>query len=300
VTGPATTPPRPREHTVRIRLFVAAAAVYVPFYVLFFYSDLPFSLPHVQNACAGQPVLDVRWVYGPDDAYSLLSQCGPLGRAAIRNQQLADLVYPAVNGVVVALGLRLLVQALAPGRRQLQFVVVIPVLAAVLDYLENLGIWTLLLTYPTRLDGVVRVLALITPAKLALGQVSLILVGLLLLTLVLMHLWVAAGLASQRTMQRQARALRGGGTTALVAIGVSMTPAIGVIQRVQLEPARADAIRPRDVVLARVCGRFFLHRVLEVDWARHQALIGDEHGGITGWTPVDEVYGRTKLSAGRA
>ena len=85
----------------------------------------------------------------------------------------------------------------------------VPVLTAALDYLENLGIWTLLLTYPSRPDGLVRVLALTTPAKLALGQLSLVLVGLLLLALVLVYLWTAAGPASQRTMQRQARALRG-------------------------------------------------------------------------------------------
>src|SRR5947209_10318223 len=75
----------------RPRLLAALLVVYVPFFVAYFASPVAFSLPHAAGACHGQPVLDQRWGYSPQQVADYLQGCGVAGRAAITAQQNADL-----------------------------------------------------------------------------------------------------------------------------------------------------------------------------------------------------------------
>jgi hypothetical protein len=48
----------------------------------------------------------------------------------------------------------------------------------------------------------------------------------------------------------------------------------------------------RDVVLCRVTGRVYLHLIKAIQDNRY--LIGNNRGGVNGWTPRDHIYGVLK------
>jgi hypothetical protein len=72
---------------------------------------------------------------------SFLEACGQEGLAAYRDLQLVDLLYPAVNAALLVLLLALLVSR---SRSSLRWLLVLPVVAALGDYLENAVAWTML------------------------------------------------------------------------------------------------------------------------------------------------------------
>ena len=152
----------------RPRLLSLLLVVYVPFFVLFFAAPVGFSLQHAAAACHGRAVLDQRWGYSPTEVADYLRACGAGGRAAIAAQQNADLVYPLLFGLVLAVSFSLLLRRLAPAASRLHLLVLLPLLATVADYVENAGIRALLALYPAQ-PAVVPVLSFTTATKLTLG-----------------------------------------------------------------------------------------------------------------------------------
>lgn len=107
--------------------------------VLFVWSGR-FSLAAVERAC-GAPAPDVRTAPSVSDVHAFLAGCGLDGLAAYRDLQVVDLVYPAVNAALLILVLSLLSQRL---RLSLAWLFVLPIAAAVGDYVENLAAWAML------------------------------------------------------------------------------------------------------------------------------------------------------------
>jgi hypothetical protein len=153
----------------RPRLLVALLAVYVPFFVVYFATSLPFSLQRAAAACNGQPILDQRWGYGSGEVADYLRTCGVAGRGAITAQQDADLVYPALFGAVLTVAFALLLRAVRmPEPHWARALVLLPAVSAVADYLENLGVRDLLAAYPQQ-PAIVPAMSAITTVKLATG-----------------------------------------------------------------------------------------------------------------------------------
>ncbi len=71
--------------------------------------------------------------------------------------------------------------------------------------------------------------------------------------------------------------------------GNSMTPIIKSRQLVTVSPVDPAAIRKGDVVLAKVGGRYLLHKVSALRGDRVQ--ISNNHGHVNGWTSRAQVYG---------
>ncbi len=125
----------------------ASAVVFVPFAIVFFASSAPFAIPEVTAIC-GQSPPDVRVAPTGDDVAAFLRSCGPDGRDAYRNLQIADLVYPAVVGLFQASSLALVATRLRLTHRWSLALVTLPLLAAAFDYLENLAAWAALAAFP--------------------------------------------------------------------------------------------------------------------------------------------------------
>lgn len=71
--------------------------------------------------------------------------------------------------------------------------------------------------------------------------------------------------------------------------GNSMTPIIRSGQRIVLAPVDSQDVRVGDAVLAKVKGRYFIHKVTAIgDDGRFQ--ISNNHGHVNGWSR--QVYGR--------
>jgi hypothetical protein len=73
-------------------------------------------------------------------------------------------------------------------------------------------------------------------------------------------------------------------------VGKSMEPLIFSGQRVRVEPVRGK-IEQGDIVLCRVNNKIYLHAVKAVNTSG-ACLIGNNKGGLNGWTTRDQVFGR--------
>ena len=82
--------------------------------------------------------------------------------------------------------------------------------------------------------------------------------------------------------------LRGGRQVWIYPSGHSMEPLVSHRDEVLLAPVTIDNLSKGDVVLCKVCGQVYLHKVLAV--RDRQAQIGNNRGRVNGWTT--SVYGR--------
>ena len=71
--------------------------------------------------------------------------------------------------------------------------------------------------------------------------------------------------------------------------GNSMVPIIRHRQPVTLAPVDTSKLERGDVVLVKVRGRVYTHKVIGL--REGQAQIGNNHGGVNGWTSLSNVYG---------
>lgn len=67
-----------------------------------------------------------------------------------------------------------------------------------------------------------------------------------------------------------------------------MTPRIHSKDLVRLEAVDRSKLAVDDVVLAKVKGRYWLHKISAIDGDRVQ--ISNNHGHVNGWTRRDKVY----------
>ena len=153
---------------LRTRHLAVAAAVYFPLAVLMFGTGAG-SLVAVRRACGGLPPFDVRGRWTLRDAEVMLTACGAAGRTAYAQQQLLDLAYPAALAALLLVATALLVRPY--GLRW--WPVLVPAVAmTVLDYVENIGVWTLLLDGPHTHPAVITLAGAATAVKRVLGFVA--------------------------------------------------------------------------------------------------------------------------------
>ncbi len=76
--------------------------------------------------------------------------------------------------------------------------------------------------------------------------------------------------------------------------GRSMEPIIMSGQRVRIQATDEEYIEKGDVILCKVNGQHYLHKVLKI--ANGQFLIGNNHGKKNGWIKFCDIYGKvTKI-----
>jgi hypothetical protein len=92
-----------------------------------------------------------------------------------------------------------------------------------------------------------------------------------------------------------AHALKAGERVRFKPRGHSMEPIIRNGQAVELAPVDTSTLQLGDVVLAKVQGRYFLHKIVGVDKDRRRVQIGNNKGHINGWTGYHNVFGRVGL-----
>lgn len=72
--------------------------------------------------------------------------------------------------------------------------------------------------------------------------------------------------------------------------GNSMTGRINSGSLVTIVPIGPEGVAKDDAVLVKVKGNVYLHLIKAIDGDR--LLIGNNKGGINGWTSKDKVYGK--------
>ena len=73
--------------------------------------------------------------------------------------------------------------------------------------------------------------------------------------------------------------------------GSSMAPIIQSRDLVTVAPVDAERIEVGDVVLAKVSGTIYLHKVSAIDKAKRRVQISNNRGRVNGWTSFERVYG---------
>lgn len=134
-------------HLASWPVWIVSAVLFVGFAGVFFASSAPFAIPEVTAACGDAP-LDVRPFSTGDEVAGFLDACGPDGREAYRDMQIADLLYPAVFGLFMASSLALALTHRFPRRPAALALAAVPLVASAFDYLENLFAWVALAAHP--------------------------------------------------------------------------------------------------------------------------------------------------------
>jgi signal peptidase I len=88
-----------------------------------------------------------------------------------------------------------------------------------------------------------------------------------------------------------AQRVAGGETVDFRPSGSSMAPIIHSRDLVTVAPVNPTKLEVGDVVLARVAGTVYLHKVAAIDATKQRLQIANNRGRINGWTGYDRVYG---------
>ncbi len=126
-----------------IILFAATLIVYL--LMLF------ITIPNVMNYANGMEILDMQPIgYSAEYAKTLLDSLGNDGRHAYLYYQIPlDLVYPILFGLAYSLMLTYFFKKILKAESKLFVLSVIPIIAGVFDYFENIGIVIMLSIYPS-------------------------------------------------------------------------------------------------------------------------------------------------------
>lgn len=118
-------------------------------------------------------ILDMRFSYTPEEAYTEIGRYGETGRAAtILVTLIADSLFPFAYAFMLAITLTLTFQRAFPGDSLLQRLHLFPLGALVFDFLENFTIVALLLLYPREHYGLARLATAFTSTKWILVYIS--------------------------------------------------------------------------------------------------------------------------------
>ncbi|MCK9209893.1 MAG: hypothetical protein M0P61_03545 [Ignavibacteriaceae bacterium] len=111
---------------------------------------LTITIPKVMSFSGGMKLLDMMPTgYNAEYVNALLSALGEKGRDAyLFNQLPVDMIYPFLFGVSYCLALAYILNKLGKFESRLFYFCFLPLFSGLFDYLENIGIITMLKSYP--------------------------------------------------------------------------------------------------------------------------------------------------------
>ena len=144
------------------------------------------TIPRVMTYSNGMDLFDMMpFGYSVDYANTLLGSLGPDGRDAYLFSQLPlDMVYPLLFGLTYSLLIAYYFHKLKWFDKPIFYLSLLPILAGGFDYLENIGIITMLTGYPDVSSFIIKLTNLVTISKSILSTISFILLITLLVVFV--------------------------------------------------------------------------------------------------------------------
>ncbi len=140
-------------------LFLSAAIVYTYMLII--------SIPKVMSFAGGMKILDMMPTgYTAGYAEQLMQTLGEEGRHAyLCNQIPADMIYPLLFGLSCCLILAYLLKQIGKFDGPLYYLCFIPIVAAIFDYLENVGIISMLKRYPSEIEAIAKTTSVFSVIK---------------------------------------------------------------------------------------------------------------------------------------
>ncbi|MEM7532477.1 MAG: hypothetical protein AAF639_09880 [Chloroflexota bacterium] len=149
-----------------LRNVLIAMGVFILFSVIIFNTGF---IPTLSQIAPDVSLLDNTFGYSTDDVREVLVAYGEEGRRLYQRYLLIfDFVYAVVFAVSNSLFLAYLLTRLFPAVSYLRLLYLLPFGGLILDFLENIGILTLLTSYPSTMAGLVPIVSTVTMVKLIL------------------------------------------------------------------------------------------------------------------------------------
>ena len=121
--------------------------------------------------------IDLQFNYSPDWVYTTLANYGEKGRETYGYMSLLfDYIFPVIYSLFLATSLTALFSRLWPQRKGWQMLGLLGLLPGTFDWLENIGILNLLISYPKQLPLLVNVTNVFTITKYSLTLLCLIVI----------------------------------------------------------------------------------------------------------------------------
>ena len=134
------------------RAILALAAFFILGYLI---NGRPFGIAELKSITDGVGILDMEFLYSPDQAYAHLAAMGEAGRAFELTHIIPlDLLLPAVYATAYALIITWLLHRWLPAESGWHRLNVVPLIGGICDYCENLGIIAMLLAWPAQLPDI--------------------------------------------------------------------------------------------------------------------------------------------------
>ncbi|WP_087018219.1 hypothetical protein [Thaumasiovibrio subtropicus] len=127
---------------------------------------LCYTIPTLMAFSSGLPIFDMSPAgYNVEQATRLLDNLGETGRAFYRYQLALDLIYPALFGLSYFALFQWILNKNAITRTTWRWISILPIIAALFDYLENITVWLMLRSFPNVSELLVKVASTLTVTK---------------------------------------------------------------------------------------------------------------------------------------
>lgn len=135
------------------RTVLAAVASFLV--VAFLINSRPFGAAELMTITGGVGLLDMEVLYTPGQAYAHLAAMGDTGRAFdLTHIVPLDMLLPAAYALAFSLVITWLLQQWLPTGSRWHRLNVVPLVGGFCDYMENLGIIAMLVSWPAQLPDV--------------------------------------------------------------------------------------------------------------------------------------------------
>ncbi len=143
--------------------------------------------PQLNVLSASLPILDTRFTYTYEDVELLFTTLGASGRELYGVLHLWDSIYPAAYGLLFAMFIARLGMRTRDIFERIRWCEMLPIVAAFMDYAENIAIQTQIASYPMLSVQIIACASVFTMFKWALLATSLLVIFLLLVVNLMRH-----------------------------------------------------------------------------------------------------------------
>jgi hypothetical protein len=154
-------------------------AVITALFLIFFYAATgkPYGTTEFTLLTGGLQVPDISFTYSSASVYSLLGAFGQNGRDIYMSQILPlDTIFAITYLFFFGTTMSILIRYLLPGIPELQGLVILPLVGAISDIIENVCFSLMMLMYPTQLPLVVSLASVFTKLKFVSNGITMALI----------------------------------------------------------------------------------------------------------------------------
>ncbi|HEX3002102.1 MAG TPA: hypothetical protein VHN82_07025 [Methanoregula sp.] len=143
----------------------------------FLVNGRPFGVAELKSMTGGVGILDMEVFYTPEQAYSFLAAMGEAGRLFELTRIIPlDLLVPLFYGLFLSAFISWLLHLWLPEKSRWHRLNVIPVIGALFDYIENLGIISMLLAWPMEMYSIAQITMAATLLKFGFSILAFVIV----------------------------------------------------------------------------------------------------------------------------